>query len=676
MPLEDTGSPSPGTNTQDTGGLANSPMYDEDKHLLPKWLRAILLGTAGVAGAAINIFDDEGVLKDAADDIGDALNPGSEENKELIALIKENFDRQFAFIQDRQEMFNRYKLDLLNTIKDAPDYVIPDILLNTVETLQNYSDEIKDAYISGGEEIKREIERGTTAALSAVYENTNKALSEVESGVDKSNDAYKEAVKEAQRTSSHMRNMANTEFSDSLYRYRNLAEQGLMGFTKLQADALDTFIKGGSDITALAKEVTPKMLEAAEKAAAVYEGKEAEGVVEGYEKGAQAIKDITKQRSAEMGEYSKQAAESKLSGAKGMLDVYGDLARKKELPGQGLIEEKMGSDFANQIRTVRELFAGEAGAQQVVGGISSRLNQQKQDLSIQAAQYRTDRQADFAKAIQQAAEIQSNAYKEREKTAQTQATMETGAEWDATSLVGGAKERMMTGKSGAYSDLVSNLGGALGASTSATATGTEIAGGGQERAAVNTLEAFLQKAGLLFEAESDVTKSKIGTEKAAGEMNIDAWLAEGDNAAKLSKYLSDTYLTKGEMEKDVELDVTDTTTQGAKDVADMTKEGYTTAGEIDVTATDLYTEASDKEFGYEKYNPWAATINYYQGLMNTTDPTQDRSQLMGDMQGFLTALMNANTESSNQTREDFTKAFSDIFKTYSDPSQIMPVFKW
>ena len=673
MPLEDTGSPSPGTNTQDTGGLANSPQYDEDKHLLPKWLRAILLGTAGVAGAAINIFDDEGVLKDAADDIGDALMPGTERNDELMALLQKNFDQQFSFMADREAMFRHYSTDLLNTIKDAPKYSIPGILTATLGVVNDYAGKVKDAYVSGAADVKADIESGITEAMKSYSNNMNEAVSNVKSYGAQGMRQFEIALDGVKKTSGDILNTAKSGFGEALKTYTSLASQGLSGFDTNTAKAVQSYAEGATSIKDLASQVTPQMLDAAQKAADVYKQGGA-GVVAGYKKSADIQRGIAKEYAGKIGEYTGKAAESQLTGAKGMLDVYGDMARKKELPGQRLIEEKMGSDFANQIRTIRELGAGEAGALQAVGGVSSGLNQQKQNLAIQAAQYRTDRQADYANAIQQAAAMQSNAYQGQAGAAAQQAGILGGAEQTAQGMVGGAQERMMANQAGAYGNLSGQLGQVLGASTGAQQTAAQLQGGAQMQAGQQTAQNYLQAAGMLGGAGMGVTQGMMNAQNLAGGNLANAYGSLGGAYNQYGGAMGDVYTNTAQMLGGAGMQGAQMQGQADINAANLAGQGYQTAANMGMDMSNMYQNAYDTQFGYNQYNPWAQQINYNQGMMNRTDMTNPYLQLMGDQAGMYLGMMNANQQTQNANTQGMLNTFGNMLNTYSNPSQILPTF--
>ena len=116
--------------------------------------------------------------------------------------------------------------------------------------------------------------------------------------------------------------------------------------------------------------------------------------------------------------------------------------------------------------------------------------------------------------------------------------------------------------------------------------------------------------------------------------------------------------------------------QGQADInaANLAGQGYQTAANMGMDMSNMYQNAYDTQFGYNQYNPWTQQINYNQGMMNRTDMTNPYLQLMGDQAGMYLGMMNANQQTQNANTQGMLDTFGNMFNTYSDPSQILPMF--
>ena len=90
--------------------------------------------------------------------------------------------------------------------------------------------------------------------------------------------------------------------------------------------------------------------------------------------------------------------------AREMLDLYRQQAARTELPGQGLIEDKLGARTAAGARQVQKTASSSASALGAITDIYGREQDAVRDLGIEFAKYKSAQEAQLAQGLGQAAQ--------------------------------------------------------------------------------------------------------------------------------------------------------------------------------------------------------------------------------------------------------------------------------
>jgi hypothetical protein len=256
-----------------------------------------------------------------------------------LQLLADIFDKQFAYLDEREELWAEYRGKAEDLLSKTPQYEIPQAISQMSNMLETISENVKGEYTAASEDVKSSLSKGISNALNTYARNVDSMLISTQhhgaSGVGAYEDAYK------------------------------VASQGFeKAITSLEGNigkALDTYSKGADRISRVGEETAAGITGYGEQAIETYR----EGLGDYYT-------GLEKSTSTLLGDLNDQ------------LNYAKQRAAVTELPGQSIYESKLGSQTQAGVRQLKELGGGSAGT---LGAVSDLLAQQQAGMRNTAMQY-------------------------------------------------------------------------------------------------------------------------------------------------------------------------------------------------------------------------------------------------------------------------------------------------
>lgn len=132
-----------------------------------------------------------------------------------------------------------------------------------------------------------------------------------------------------------------------------------------------------------------------------------------------------------------------------VLQIASLLAGRDEMPGQGLLEDKLGGMLANQVRDVRNVSTGSAGALNAISRAYSSNNEGMRDIAIKSAQNKQDMMRYLNEVLQYKAAFTDKEwdYNERMRYDETAATASALKQAGLTNIYSGMEGLARIGSS-------------------------------------------------------------------------------------------------------------------------------------------------------------------------------------------------------------------------------------
>jgi hypothetical protein len=278
----------------------------------------------------------------------------------------------------------------------------------------------------------------------------------------------------------------------------NIKDEYVSAGNKLEAitgEKLDNIISG-------AVEGGKKQLniaeEGAKKLGEIY-GEGAEKLFATGEESAKMYGDYSSKIIDTLEKGGEESLSAKLKGIGEYENVYGRLAARTTLPGEDIMKAQLGSQRESAIQKVKEYGAGSPGGLSAIANVYEGEQEQLRNLEVQKAQYLTENQKNYAKAM-----------------------LTGGLER------GGAISEKASTMAGAYQTGAQLTGKGLGDLASMYTQGTQLKGYGEETGLETVLGANRYATELGYKAGMEGLQTELDVSKQAGLLRAMGYEKEAD----------------------------------------------------------------------------------------------------------------------------------------------------
>lgn len=276
-----------------------------------------------------------------------------------------------------------------------------------------------------------------------------------------------------------------------------------------------------------------------------------------YGQGAASLRDIMQRGVSQSEDYARQGMTQGLSDTQSFVDYYRQMAQRQEMPGQRLLEDKLGRSYAEGYKAIQQAGQGASGLGAMID-LASRKADSMADIGIQSAQFQLQQQQQLAGAQERAAAIRQSIYNQMAEGSLSRAGALAGAETTATQMTGGAAENM----------------------ANALAQGRQYAAGQQYQAGVNTAQGGM-----------DVASQLAGAQQSRGTALADFAMNQQNQAVNQAQVQANLI------------------NQGITGQANLQGAGLLTKAEYQDTA-----------YQYNQLMPWQTGMNFYTNLIGSMNP--------------------------------------------------------
>jgi hypothetical protein len=150
--------------------------------------------------------------------------------------------------------------------------------------------------------------------------------------------------------------------------------------------------------------------------------------------GAASLRDIVNKGVASSEAYAQQGMKQGLGDIKNFSDYYRTLASRQEMPGQRLMESKLGRSYAEGAKSIGQQAGGSISGLGAMIDLYSNKADSLSDIGIQAANYKSQQESALAGALERATSARQGIYSQMEQGALNRAAIGAEGEQAATGM--------------------------------------------------------------------------------------------------------------------------------------------------------------------------------------------------------------------------------------------------
>lgn len=452
------------------------------------------------------------------------------------ALIQADFDAQMAEIEDR-EALTKEAMDSVNKLLDAsPEYKTAELVNGVIRDIPMIASRIKKEYVDAGNNIENIAEE----KLKSISDEVISGLAD-EAGISK-------------------------EYADKAKEIYGSGAKEVREYTK----------KGIEDVRTNAKAALDTVL-----------GDKKETL------------DIFSDAASDMRKYGEKSMKAEEAGISGSEDIYGDVASRSSLPGEGQFKRDIGANVAGAVRNVKDVAPDSASALLGVSGAYESGQKNLRELAITRADFLLNAKKDLAEAKLTAGEKRGSSYREYGKTLK-----------DAATLEGEARERMTNTVSTAQRNYASDLGYAAELGIKGAESETDLLGTGNDK---------------YYKALVDSSRYGLETRRDLGM----------------------------EMLK-IDVDVKER-------AATLRAMGYEKEANMLIENAELASLENEKSYKYNELNPYLNKLNVGLSRESRLDPFSEKMDLYGDITGMDYAFIQSDVNKQQANKQGFLNLVGSIF---------------
>lgn len=629
------------------------------KNWINKAAKMISPGYAIVSGAK--------KVKDTIDEnVGQGAKKENEQKiNDALAAIEKNFEKQWEFLEGREELWDQYREAAEAALDNSPEYEIPNVIKELTTNLQNTADAVRDNYSSASGELKDTIAEGVNRSLETYMTNLNEALDTVKQGGQAGLKNFQEAYDVANKSASDLLSTGKDGF-DSIM---NLAKVGGNEYKQIVEDGLNSYMTGAKTsadkIRDMASTGANNMLSAGQKGVdTTIQG--LDDALSGYQQGAKTIRDITQDTLNQSQESSDSALSESLKGTDEMLNIYRDLAGGT-MPGQSLLEGKLDQESAEALTRIKELSGGRGGLSSIAKTFQNK-QEGLQDIAIQAAQYKTQMKQNLAQAYGQAGQMRSSAYTDKFNRDMNRGQFGINAEGMATEMGAGSQERIALQKGNAFMTQAELEAKAAEMGISAEQLANSI----QSEADLNALNARTGASqyatGLNMDAELTRTTGMMDATTQASNMQTNALNNLGQAKFANAEMVGNQMTNNANRIYDANMEGTKMNANAIITGANMVNQGQIQGAALESEAANTMAAYEDQAFQFNEWQPYQNKLNYNANMVAQTDPMGYQMELMGDEAGVELAKYQGALNAENARKLGNTQLMLGLLNTIGKTS--------